>query len=81
MLAVALEVHGIQPKCMRPASIFRNYKIKGIKMEIDGQFYLCEGCGTYQPFMGNDVSCDCGHSNEFTDDEIIKMEEAAEEGY
>ncbi|KKN56262.1 hypothetical protein LCGC14_0574070 [marine sediment metagenome] len=29
--------------------------------------------------MGDDVSCDCGHSNEFTDSEIADMEEAAAE--
>ena len=53
-------------------------------MEIDGQFYLCEGCGKWQPFMGDDVSCDCGHSNDFTDDELANLEEAvddAEEDY
>lgn len=51
-------------------------------MEIDGQFYLCESCGKWQPFMGDDVSCDCGHSNEFTAEEIEEMEEAiAEDEY
>ena len=45
-------------------------------MEIDGQFYLCGGCGKWMPFMGDDVSCDCGHSNEFTEDELADLEEA-----
>ena len=48
-------------------------------MEIDGQFYLCVGCGKWQPWMDDDVSCDCGHSNDFTDDEIEQLEEAAAE--
>ena len=48
-------------------------------MEIDGQFYLCEGCNHWQPFMGDDVSCDCGHSNEFTEDEIKDLEKAVGE--
>lgn len=30
-------------------------------MDIDGQFYFCEGCRTWQPFMGRDVTCDCGY--------------------
>jgi len=47
-------------------------------MEIDGQFYLCEGCGKWQPFMGEDVSCDCGHSNDFTDEELVDLVEAVE---
>ncbi len=52
-------------------------------MEIDGRFYFCAGCKTWQPFMGDDVSCDCGHSNDFTDEDIVLMEEAIdeEEGY
>ena len=48
-------------------------------MEIDGQFYLCGGCGKWQPWMGDDVSGDCGHSNDFTDDEIEQLDEAVEE--
>lgn len=48
-------------------------------MEIDGQFYLCKGCGRWMPFMGRDVSCDCGHSNEFTEDEYIALEDATVE--
>lgn len=47
-------------------------------MEIDGQFYMCDGCNEWQPFMGTDVTCDCGHSNDFTEDEITKLEEATE---
>jgi len=47
-------------------------------MEINGQFYLCKGCGKWQPFMGkNTTICDCGYNNEFTDDELDKLEEAA----
>ena len=48
-------------------------------MEIDGQFYLCKGCGKWQPFMGSDVTCDCGHSNEFTDNELADLREAVED--
>lgn len=48
-------------------------------MKIDGQFYLCGGCGKWQPFMGRDVTCDCGHSNEFTEDELEILEAAVEE--
>lgn len=48
-------------------------------MEIDGQFYFCEGCGKWQPFIGDDVSCDCGYSNVFTDDELANLEEAVAE--
>ena len=48
-------------------------------MEIDGQFYLCEGCGKWQPFMGDMVSCDCGHSNDFTGEEIEELEEAVKD--
>ena len=48
-------------------------------MEIDGQFYLCAGCGKWQPFMGDDVSCDCGHSNDFTDVELAALKEAVAE--
>ena len=48
-------------------------------MEIDGQFYLCDGCEKWMPFMGDDVSCDCGHSNEFTDDELVDLKEAVED--
>ena len=48
-------------------------------MEIDGQFYLCEGCGDWQPFMGDNVSCDCGRSNDFTDEELTALEEAVAE--
>lgn len=29
--------------------------------------------------MGDDVSCDCGHSNDFSDDEIAALEGAAAE--
>ncbi|KKM77887.1 hypothetical protein LCGC14_1365540 [marine sediment metagenome] len=66
---------------MSPA-FTESYYLERLKMEIDGQFYLCEGCGKYQPFVGDDVTCDCGHSNDFTDDEIAAMEEAGtEEGY
>ena len=50
-----------------------------IEMEIDRQFYLCGGCGQFQPFMGDDVSCDCGYSNEFTVEELEDLEEAVEE--
>ena len=50
-----------------------------LEMEIDGQFYFCEGCGKWQPFMGDDVTCDCGYSNEFTEDELAALEEAAGE--
>lgn len=54
-------------------------------MEIDGEFYLCGGCGQWQPFMGADVTCDCGHSNDFTDEEIeeleVAVEDADDEGY
>ena len=49
-------------------------------MEIDGQFYLCGGCRQWQPFMGNDVTCDCGYDNHFSEDEILKLEAAAEDG-
>lgn len=45
-------------------------------MDIDGQFYFCEGCKTWQPFMGRDVTCDCGYDNDFTEDELIELEEA-----
>lgn len=45
-------------------------------MKIDGQFYMCQGCHTWQPFMGRDVTCDCGYSNDFTDDELDALEEA-----
>ncbi len=48
-------------------------------MEIDGQFYMCGGCNTWQLFMGEDVTCDCGHSNDFTDSEIAALEEEVEE--
>ena len=48
-------------------------------MEIDGQFYRCEGCGKFVPFMGADVSCDCGYSNDFEIDELEDLEEAVEE--
>lgn len=48
-------------------------------MKIDGQFYLCEGCCKWQPFMGSDVTCDCGYDNEFTDNEIDELEQASEE--
>lgn len=48
-------------------------------MEIDGQFYFCGGCGKWQPFMGTDVTCDCGHDNDFTDEEIEELKEAADE--
>ena len=48
-------------------------------MKIDGEFYFCEGCHKWQPWMGNDVSCDCGHSNNFTDNEIEQLEEAVVE--
>jgi len=48
-------------------------------MEIDGQFYLCGGCETWQPFMGEDVTCDCGHSNFFTASELDALEEAVAE--
>ena len=48
-------------------------------MEIDGQFYLCAECRTWQPFMGRDVTCDCGYDNEFTDDELDDLEMAVED--
>ncbi len=44
-------------------------------MEIAEQFYLCGDCRKWQPFMGNDVTCDCGYNNEFTD---VELEEAVE---
>lgn len=47
--------------------------------QIDGRFYFCEGCQSWQPFMGDDVSCDCGYSTEFTQDEINEMEDAIRE--
>ena len=53
--------------------------MKGQDMEIDKQFYFCKGCGKWQPFMGRDTICDCGYDNEFTDEEIDELEEAAEE--
>jgi hypothetical protein len=46
-------------------------------MKIDGQFYLCEGCKKWQPFMGEDVTCDCGFGNEFTEDELYELSEEA----
>ena len=48
-------------------------------MEIDRQFFLCEGCGKWMPFMGRDVSCDCGYSNDFTENELLGLEDAVEE--
>ena len=48
-------------------------------MKIDGQFYVCGGCNAWQPFMGEDVTCDCGHSNDFLPEEISELESAAEE--
>jgi len=47
-------------------------------MEIDGQFYFCEGCRKWQPFMGDDVTCDCGYSNDFTDEELADLKEAVD---
>lgn len=57
----------------------QHFQVRRYKMEIDEQFYLCEGCGTWQPFMGEDVTCDCGHSNFFTADELDALEEAVED--
>lgn len=48
-------------------------------MEIDGEFYKCEGCGQWVPFVGDDVACDCGHSNDFTEDELDALEEAVDD--
>jgi len=47
--------------------------------EIDELFYKCTECGEWQGFMGRDVVCDfCGHLNDFTDEEVQQLEEAAE---
>lgn len=53
--------------------------MKGQYMEIDEQFYFCKGCGEWQPFMGRDVTCDCGYDNDFTDEELDELEDAVEE--
>ena len=49
------------------------------KLEIDGQYYFCGGCEQLVLFMGRGVTCDCGHANEFTEEEFIELEEAVEE--
>jgi hypothetical protein len=30
-------------------------------------------------FLGRDITCDCGHDNDFTDEELDELEEAVEE--
>jgi hypothetical protein len=52
---------------------------ENIMAKIDGRFYYCEGCHSWQPFMGDNVSCDCGASTEFAQDEIDEMEEVINE--
>jgi len=44
--------------------------------KIDGRFYWCEGCKKWQPFIGRDVSCDCGHITDFDENQLLDLEEA-----
>lgn len=58
---------------------FDNILKEKTTMQIDGQFYFCEGCQSWQPFMGRDVTCDCGFDNKFTEEEYLELEEALDE--